>query len=59
MVCLYEEMGFSQVVNIVIEAGWSCVEKKLQCRKLLIDKSVVVLANVTQGINSLATIKSH
>lgn len=55
-------MRFSHVVTIVIQAGAIITgEKKLQCRKPLIDKDVEVLANanVTQGINSLPAIKSH
>ena len=43
------------------DLGWGSLlwGRKLQCRKLLIDKDIVVLANVTQGINSLPAIKSH
>ena len=54
MECLYEERSFLHVVNVVIRRGQS-----LQCRKLFIDKDAVVLANVTQGVNSSAAIKSH
>lgn len=43
------------------DLGWGGLlrGRKLQCRELLIDKDTVVLANVTQGINSLPAIKSH
>ena len=43
------------------DLGWGRLlwGRKRQCRKLLMDKDIAVLANVTQGINSLPAIKSH